>query len=352
MSPPARHLVLAASLVCAAATVAWAGAVRSEQVAMERARSEHLRILYPAAEATRAASFLNDAEDVYTCVDSLLSGALPATVTVELESERTAGSGDSTVVVALMHERLMGHSFARGLVRVGGREIVGPAFDSEAVRFLAEGLGTWVANRCRPVREEPYWLWAAYAHMEDATYLEYLEVFERASEEVGRPVITAAGYAFVDHIVRRHGREALATLLAAMSDDPDVCSGLDHAGIGCDAFLDDWWMALDAEAASHDFSVIPQVQADLLASGSGELRELSLWVRIVNPEAESYPFYVSLVIDGERSEEPFYAERSDFSGQVPLGQVDLGAKVMWDVAVWSETLKLWRRSGWQDRIVR
>ncbi len=285
-------------------------------------------------------------------MNSLLSDALPATLTVRLESEHADSSTDSAVVVTLMHESLMGHSFARGLARVGGRTVGGQAFDVEGVRFFADGLEAWVANRCRPVREEPYWLWAAYAHMEEATYLEYLEVFERASEEVGRPVIAAAGYAFVDHLVRRHGREALATLLAAMSESVEVCSALDDAEFGCDAFVDDWWAALDAEAAKHDFSLIPQVHADLFASGQGELRELNLWVHIVNPESESYPFYVSLVIDGERSEEPFYAEESDFNGQVPLGQVSLGAKVMWDVAVWSETLKLWRRSGWQDMIIR
>jgi hypothetical protein len=320
MTPRTDHRTVASSLLCAVATTLWAGVASSQET--------------------------------YTCVDSLLSDALPASLTVRLDSERADSSTDSTIVVTLMHESLMGHSLARGLVRVGGRAVVGQAFDVESIRFFADGLGTWVANRCRPVREEPYWLWAAYAHMEEATYLEYLEVFERASEEVGRPVIAAAGYAFVDHLVRRHGREALATLLAAMSESVDVCSALDDAEFGCDEFVDDWWAALEAEAAKHDFSLIPQVHADLFASGQGELRELNLWVHIVNPEAESYPFYVSLVIDGERSEEPFSAEQSDFNGQVPLGQVRLGAKVMWDVAVWSETLKLWRRSGWQDRIIR
>lgn len=352
MKPHDFNRILVVSLLCAAGTTVWAGVVCSQQVALERARSEHLQVVYPEAEATKAASFLSDAEAVYTCVDSLLSDALPASLAVRLVTERPDSASDSTVVVVLMHESLMAHSFARGLARVGGRTVVGPAFDLEGVRFFAEGLGAWLANRCRPVREEPYWLWAAYAHMEEATYLEYLEVFERASEEVGRPVIAAAGYSFVDHLARRHGREALAALLAAMSESVDVCSALDDADFGCDAFLDDWWAALEAEAARHDFSLIPQVRADLVAGGQGESRELSLWVRIVNPEAASYPFYVSLAIDGERSEEPFYADASDFSGRVPLGQVNAGAKVMWDVAVWSETLKLWRRSGWQDLIVR
>jgi hypothetical protein len=330
----------------------WAAVAWVPQGATEQVRSEHLLIIYPAVEAATATAFLSDSEEIYACVDSLLSGSLPATVTVRLESERADSVSDSTIVVALMHETLMGHSFARRLARVGGRVLAGRTFDTEGNRFLAEGLGTWVASRCRQVREEPYWLWAAYAHMEEATYLEYLEAFERASEEVGRPVITAAGYAFVDYLVQRHGRAALATLLAAMSDNADVRSSLDHAGIGSDAFLDDWWAALDAETAKHDFTLIPQVQADLFASGQGESRDLSLWVRIVNPEVESYSFYVSLVIDGERSEEPFYAEESDFSGRVQLGRVGVGARVMWDVAVWSETLKLWRRSGWQDRIIR
>jgi hypothetical protein len=352
MMPRTYYWYFARGLVWAVAATVWAGAVWGQQVALERARGVHLQIVYPAAETAKAASFLSDAERVYTCVDSLLNGALPAAVEVRLERERTDSSSDSAVVVTLMHESLMGHSLARGLARVCGRELVGPAFEREGIRFFAEGLGAWVASQCRPVREEPYWLWAAYAHMEEATYLEYLEVFERASEEVGRPVIAAAGYAFVDHLAERYGREVLQATLAAMSDNADVCLSLDAAGLGCDTFLDGWWAALDAEAAKHDFSLLPQVRADLLAGGQGELRDLSLWVRIVNPEAESYPFYVSLVIDGERSEGPFDAEGSDFSGQVPLGQVRLGAKVMWDVAVWSETLKLWRRSGWQDRIIR
>ncbi|UCC83102.1 MAG: hypothetical protein JSW46_19475 [Gemmatimonadota bacterium] len=352
MMPRTYYRYFAWSLTWAVAGTVWAGTVWGQQVAFERTRGAHLQISYPAAEAAKATSFLSDAERVYTCVDSLLKGALPAAIEVRLERERTDSSSDSTLVVTLMHESLMGHSLARGLVRVGGRELVGPAFDMEGVRFFAGGLETWAASRCRPVREEPYWLRAAYAHMEEATYLEYLEFFERASEEVGRPVIAAAGYAFVDHLAECHGLEALQTTLTAMSDNADVCLSLDAAGLGCEAFLDGWWAALDAEAAKHDFSLLPRVHADLLVSGQGELRELSLWVRIVNPEAESYQFYVSLIIDGERSEEPFNAEGSDFSGQVPLGQVSLGAKVMWDVAVWSEMLKLWRRSGWQDQIVR
>jgi len=347
-----RSPIRAVSLACAATTIVWAAVVWGQQGAIEQVRSEHLLIIYPAVEAATATAFLNDAEEIYACVDSLLSGSLPATVTVRLEGERADSGSDSTVVVALMHETLMGHSLARRLARVGGRTLAGRAFDSEGNRFFAEGLGIWAASRCRQVREEPYWLWAAYAHMEEATYLEYLEVFERASDEVGHRVIAAAGYAFVDYLVQRHGRSALTRLLAAMWDNADVCSSLDQAGLGCDAFLDDWWAALDAETEKHDFERIPRVQADLFASGQGELRDLSLWVHIVNPEAENYAFYVSLVIDGERSEEPFYADERDFSGRVQLGRVSVGARVMWDVAVWSETLKLWRRSGWQDRIIR
>ncbi len=352
MMPRAHHWSLAPGLLCVAATTIWAGTVWGQEAALERAQGEHVQVIYPAAEAEEVESFLSDVEQVYVCVDSLLNSALPATLTVRLARERASSASDSVIVVELMDESLMGHSLARGLVRVGGHELVGPAFDMEGIRFFAEGLEAWVASPCRPVREEPFWLWAAWAHMEEATYLEYLEVFERACEEVGRPVIAAAGYAFVDHLTRRHGREALQTTLAAMSDNADICYGLDEVGIGCDAFLDDWWAALDSEMARHEFALVPQVHADLFASGQGELRELSLWVHIVNPEAASYPFYVSLVIEGERSEEPFYAEQGDFSGQVPLGQVSPGAKVMWDVAVWSETLKLWRRSGWQNQVIR
>ncbi|NIR30179.1 MAG: hypothetical protein GWO39_08410, partial [Gammaproteobacteria bacterium] len=73
-----------------------------------------------------------------------------------------------------------------------------------------------------------------------------------------------------------------------------LCAALDDAGFGCDAFLAEWWAALEVEVAKHDFSLIPQVHADLIVTGHGGFRDLSLWVRIVNPEAESYPFFVSL----------------------------------------------------------
>jgi len=346
-------LLLAASPLSSAEAAAAADPRTAPQGADLQVRSEHLEISYPAAERAKVALLLTYADDVYTCVDTLLAGALPRRLRVRLVSERQSASSDSSVVVSVLHENLLGRDLAAGLARLATRELVGAAYGLEGYRFFIEGLAAWVGERCEHVAGpvEPRWLWAAYAHMEAATYLEYLEAFEAAGEEMGKEVISGAGYTFVDHFVERHGRAGLWSLLAAMSRSTDLCSAVDDAGFGCEAFLDDWWAALDAEAAKRDFSIIPQVYADLLAGGDGEWRELSLRVRIINPEAADYPYFLSLVIDGERSEGGFHAEASDYLALVRLGRVPVGATVLWDVAVWSDSLKLWRRSGWQNRII-
>lgn len=346
-------LLLAASLPLSSEGAAAARPLSVPQQGERQARSEHLEITYPVAEQAKVAQLLTYADDVYTCVDTLLAGGLPRSLRVRLVSERRSASSDSTVVVSVLHENLLGRDLAGGLARAATRELVGAAYRLEGYRFFIEGLAAWVGERCEHVAGpvEPRWLWAAYAHVEAATYLEYLEAFEAAGEEMGKEVISAAGYTFVGQFIERHGRAGLWSLLDAMSRSTDLCSAIDDAGFGCQAFLDDWWAALDAEAAKRDFSTIPQVYADLLAGGDGVWRELSLRVRIINPEAASYPYFLSLVIDGERSERGFHAEASDYLALVPLGRVRVGATVLWDVAVWSDSLKVWRRSGWQNRII-
>jgi hypothetical protein len=324
-----------------------------QQAGERRAQTEHLEITYPSSEEAKVREFLSSAEDVYQAVDSLMYDALPASLRLTFVAEPKRDSTRTGLVLSLLDGSRMTREFALQLTHTAARQIVGPSFDAESYRFVAEGLAAWVGERVVPLpgSVEQRLMLASYAYMEEATYPEYLASYELASEEMGKAVINAAGLSFVTHVVERRGRDGLASLLGAMSDNIEICSALDQAGFGCDSFLDDWEAALEAEAAKHDFSILPTVHADLLASGQGELRDLSLWVRIINPEAADYPFYISLVIDGEELEEPFYADESDYSGLVPLGQVSAGVKVLWDVAVWSETLQLWRRSGWQDRII-
>jgi hypothetical protein len=326
----------------------------AQQVVGGRARTEHLDIAYPDDEEAKVRTFLEYAEDVYVDIDSLFDGALPSLVTVTLVAELAGDSARPDVTVSLLHEDLVEQLFARELARAAARERVGATYDVEGYRFVLEGLAAWARERYERKRGslKPRWLWAAYAYMEEATYLEYVAAYSAAAEEMGKEVVAAVGYAFIAHLVERHGRDGLMSLLEAMSENIDVCSALDDAGLGCDVFWDDWQAALEVESNKHDFSMLPQVHADLIAGGEGEAREVSLWVRILNPEAERYPFFLSLVIGGERLEEPYHAEGGDFDARIPLGEIPAGTKVLWDVAVWSETLQLWRRSGWQDRIVK
>ncbi|NIR30180.1 MAG: hypothetical protein GWO39_08415, partial [Gammaproteobacteria bacterium] len=81
---------------------------------------------------------------------------------------------------------LLGREFARELADAGARALVGATHAAGSYRFFEEGLATWVADRCAVSRgpAAPHWLWAAYAHVEEATYLEYLAAFERAADEM------------------------------------------------------------------------------------------------------------------------------------------------------------------------
>jgi hypothetical protein len=317
-------------------------------------RTEHLEVAYPEGAESELGEFLDYAELVYAEVDSLMGGAVASPIRVTLVREGTSGSTPEGITLSLHMGPQVRELFARELARAAARKIVGPTYEAGGYRFLDEGLAAWVEARYERARgaEEPRWLRAAFAYMEEATYLEYLETFTQASEEVGREVVSAAGYSFVSHLVDRYGWQGVLTLLAAMKGNIDVCSSLDDAGYDCEEFLDSWDAALAAEAAKHDFTLVPDVWADLLVAGEGDYRDVSLLVYIRNPEATSYLYFISYVIGEEPFEESFAAASSDFEAVIPLGQVPVGTRVLWEVAVWSRTVRTWKKSGWQDRTAR
>ncbi len=327
---------------------------RAQDTSQDAIRTRHLWIHYPPVGAGVARSFAGYAEGIYADVDSLLGDALPETLTVNFVEQGLSRLDSGRVTLNLQQEPYLRQVFARELAYLAMQVELGPAYGFEGYRFLIEGVGAWVGERYE--RElgsvPPRRTWAAYAYVQEATYLGYLEAFERASEEIGKQVVTGVGYTFVKHLVGRHGVRAVPVLLRSLAENSDVCSALDGARFDCEAFVPSWEAALQAEAGRHDFTQLPQVEADLLVAGDGELLDLTLEVRIQNPEAESYLFFVSYVIGEERDEIAYPAESGDFRTQVGLGRARLGTKVLWDVAVWSRTLQLWRRSGWQDRTVR
>ncbi|UCF21142.1 MAG: hypothetical protein JSU87_07080 [Gemmatimonadota bacterium] len=317
-------------------------------------RTEHLEITYPAAAEAELSAFLNYGEGVYNRVDSLLPGALPPTLAVSLESGSRRGEDETGVVVNLEVEGPAEVLFAGQLARVAVRSLAGDAYDLDAFRFVFAGLAAWVAEeyeREAGIRR-PRWLWAAYAYMQEATYLEYLEVYERASDELGSNVVTAVGYTLVSLLVERDGLQGLERLLRALARNADLCAALDDSGLDCARFTADWSSALEAEAARHDFASAPSVESDLIVSDQGELRQVDLWVHVRNPETNAFNFFVQYVVNGEQREEVYAAEGPDYQVRIPLGQQETGAEILWDVAVWSDTLQLWVRGGWQNRVVR
>jgi hypothetical protein len=326
----------------------------TQQTGGGRTRTEHLQVTYPEGAEDELRVFLGYAEEVYAGVDSLLGGALPAPLSVALVTGTASGSSPGGIVLGLERGLSTRVVFARELARAAQREILGETYELPGYRFFEEGVAAWVEERYeRDVgRVKPRGLWAAYAYMQEATYPEYLAAYEGASEELGREVATAAGHSFVSYLIDIHGQAGLMALMKAMSENVDICSALDSSGIGCARFVEAWQEALALEAEKYDFTAVPDVFADLEMSGEGEYRDLSLRVFIRNPETVSYLFFVSYIVDGERSEESYRADSSDFEALVPLGRVRVGTKVLWDVAVWSRTLETWKKSGWQDRIVR
>ena len=320
----------------------------------QEARTEHLEIYYPKGEDEGLRGFLEYAEDVYALTDSLMNGALPSSVKVTLIGTGLSGSSPDGIVLSLEQGRYLEPVFARELARLGVREIVGEVLDAEGYRFFVEGLAAWVGERFerRLGSIEPRWLWAAYAYMEEATYLEYLEVYSRASEDLGKNVVNAVGYSLVSYLSERHGWVGVMSVLAAMPDNIEVCSALDEAGFDCLGTWEGWQLALESESAKHDFTQLPKVFADLEVNGEGDTRDVGLRVFISNPETTSYLFFVAYVVDDEPAEESYSADAHDFEALVPLGRLPLGSKVLWEVAVWSRTVQTWRKSGWQDGTIR
>jgi hypothetical protein len=317
-------------------------------------RTEHLRVRYPERAVNELRAFLSYAEEVYVAVDSLLGGALPAPLDVTLARGVGGRSSREGVVLGVEHAPFARARFARELAHAAAWNLLGDAYGLPGYRFVVEGVAAWAEERYERAagRPKPRRLWAGYAYMQDAAYLEYLAAFDEAVAELGRDVVVAVGHSFVSRLVERRGTAGLLSLLRAMSESADVCSALDVADIGCADFVADWREALAAEAVKHHFATVPDLFADLEARGEGEFRDLDLRVFIRNPETTSYLFFVSYVIDGERTEESYVADGVEFEALVPLGRVPVGAKVMWEVAVWSRTLRTWKKSGWQDRTVR
>jgi len=352
-------------LVTGAATIPWIVLLADPTVGYsahtslqpdspQQIRTDHLEIHYPEGEGEALRGFLEYAENVYTHIDSLIKGALPSPVQVTLVSTGLSGSSPDGIVLSLEQGRYIEPVFARELTRLGGREFVGEVFDAESYRFFVEGLVAWVGERfeTRLGSMEPRWLWAAYAFMEEATYFEYLEVYTRASEDLGKNVVNAVGYSLVAYLTEHYGWDGVMSVMATMPDNIEVCSAMDEAGFDCLSTWEGWQVALETEATKHDFTQVPRVFADLEVSGEGDTRDVGLRVFIRNPETSSYLFFVEYVIVDEPEEESFSADGHDFEGRVPLGRLPVGTKVLWEVAVWSRTVQTWRKSGWQDATIR
>jgi hypothetical protein len=318
------------------------------------ARTEHLTVTYPAQDDSAAREFLAYAEAVYADVDSLLSGALPGSLEVELVRQGTSGLAADGVTLSLHHGRRLDAIFAAVLAQAAAREVLAGAHELDAYHFLVEGLAGWAAERYerRLGVVEPRGLWAAYAFLEEAAYLEFLSSYDEAEEELGHNVVAAAGYSLISYLVERGGLAALHALLLAMRDNVDLCTALDDAGLDCARCVEGWRAALEAEVARHDFSTLPEMWSALEVWEDGGARDLWLVVHVHNPEAADYEFFVSYVIGDERFEESHAADASHFQTFLPLGRVTPGAHVLWEVAVWSRTIQTWRKSGWQDQIVR
>ena len=320
----------------------------------ERELTAHLEIVYPADELDAARLFMGYAESVYGDVDSLMGAVLPARLRVTLLKDGRSSSTGSEVHLSLHPGLVLQAVFAAELVRVAEREILGDAYEIQGYRFVVEGLANWVEERYerRLGDEKTRSTWAAYAYMMQATYPEYLASYELAVEELGRNVVDAAGYSFISHVAERHGMDGVRSLFRAMTGNVDVCSALSDSGIDCEVFVESWQAALAAQATSHDFSTLPEIWSLLEVRGEGETREVGLRVYIQNPESSEYTFFVSYVIGEERFEEAFPADMTEFRAVVPLGQMQEGTKLLWEVSVWSRTVSAWRKSGWQDQIIR
>jgi hypothetical protein len=319
-----------------------------------RDSTSHLQVVYPADERAAARAFLGYAEGVYEYIDTLFGGALPEKLHVTLLKDARSGSSGPELHLSLHHRAALQAVYAAELSRVAEREILGESYELQGYRFVTEGLANWVEARYERQLgiEKSRDIWAAYAYVLEATYPEYLASYELAEEELGKNVVDAVGYSFVSHVFQLHGMEGVRSLLDAMAVNVDVCSSLSDSGADCEEFVDGWQSALAEQARRYDFASLPEIWSLIEVSGQGDLREVGLRVYIQNPESSEFTFFVSYVIDGEHFEEAFPAERSEFRAIVPLGTMREGTKLLWEVSVWSSTVLAWRKSGWQDQVIR
>ena len=323
----------------------------AQQAETRRIRTGLFEVAYTVADEADVRALLRRAEAVYYGVDSLLFDALPASLSIWLTTDAAGGETAADLVIDPRYAGPVELILADRMARVAARRIVGATYEADGYAFFNEGLAAWVTERYERAAGivRPRWLWAAYAYVQEASYLEYMEGYPLAVAELGRNVAGAVGYSFVVNFISQHGRPGLESLLRAMSDSIDLCSALGDAGFDCDAVQADWEAALASETAKHDFSNLPMVQADLFVRGDAEEQEAALLVRVVNPEAEEYSVFVQYALDDDYWEEAFQADGHEHRRWMPLGPVEIGARILWEAAVWSDSLQDWVTSGWQDK---
>jgi hypothetical protein len=331
--------------------VGSAAASSAQQVETRRIRTSLFDVAYTVADEADVRAFLGRAEAVYYGVDSLLFDALPASLSIWLTADAASKETAADLVIDPRYAGPVELILADRMARVAARRIVGATYDADGYAFFNEGLAAWVTERYERAAGivRPRWLWAAYAYVQEASYLEYMEGYSLAVAELGRNVAGAVGYSFVVYFISQYGRPGLESLLQAMSDNIDLCSALGDAGFDCDAVQADWEATLESEAAKQDFSNLPIVQADLFVRGDDEEQEAAILVRVVNPETEEYSVFVQYALDDEYWEEALQADGHELQRWMPLGPVESGARVLWEAAVWSDSLQDWVTSGWQDR---
>lgn len=318
-----------------------------------RARTAHLDISFPRDQESKVQEFLIYAEDVYADVNGLFNGALPPTIDVTLVSEYGSRLSESGIVVSLQHLESVEQIYARELVHVAFRKLVGDPKGQQYYSFFYEGLAAWVEERIEWKQgfAEPRPLRAAYGYTQGWAELGKLEQWDQVLREIEGGIAYAIGCSFVSHFISVHGQDGLLKLLDEMSRSSGVCPALDSGGFDCEAFVQSWHTLLSMEAANHDFSGVPQIAADLDVAGEGQLRSVSVVVRIKNREGGSYNHCVSYNVGDDWTENCYTAGISDIKAEVSLGQLPVGTKVMWDAVVWSKTVQSWIKAGLQEEII-
>jgi hypothetical protein len=313
-----------------------------------RARTEHLTISFPEHRETRVQEFLLIAEDLYADVNGLFDGALPATIDVTLADEGDGRFPESVIVLNLEDRNSLTENFARELVLLAFQQLAGD-HGSKNFGFVGEGLACWVEEQIewRQGVAEPRPLRAAYGYTLGWAELAQLERWEQATRELDAAIAHAIGCSFVTHFVNVHGQDGLLRLLNELPRQSSVCAALDSGGFECADFVRSWHTVLEIEATNHVFASVPQIAAELSVTDEGQLRTAAITVRIVNPHLGTTKYCVSYDTGHGWQEECHTTRGGDRTAEVPLGQVAAGTTVMWDAAVWSETLQSWVRAGQQ-----